>query len=558
MKIRIIKIRSLVPVLVILISSLVFYHLYVTKTNEKSPKPEVTIKPVFPSEDHSNNLSTTPSDNVNINNNKIDDASRDNQKYSSSILSNYPNIVEHQYYLLGSVNDPSFGSSWSLNKVQAPRAWDLTTGDQSITVAVIDSGFALNHEELANKWKINSSEMGSTQNGDYCWTGVSLNKQTNNCDDDQNGYIDDWRGYDFINNDNNPMSGETNPDGEATHHGTSVAGVLASTANNLKGSAGIDHNAKIMPLQIFSDNGEATSSSLVAAIEYATDNGAKVINLSLGTDTFDQPLLDAIRYAKNNGTTIIAASGNCALNDDSYCNNLAGPGRMTYPALFTETISVGSSSSNDTRSNFSSYGPELDIIAPGSLISPLPTYISSNQTSAYATASGTSFASPLVAGTASLLLSQNPNLSPDDIYNILTTSADKLSSMAYSIRTNEHGYGRLNAHKATLLALAKNELGILGSRSLSPREPARGNVWRSSSSSIGSDEYILIGCKVFITDSCSATVENGSVYRFPQLHFGKNDELQYIFIKGDSVPAGTWKVSIHNRNYATFVTNLVK
>jgi len=554
MKIRTKKLWTTTSVLVILMTGLTFYIIYLKNTDKPPANPEVTIKPIFPSEDQSTQSSNKVKTSINNTNN----VQQNIPKYSSSILSSYPKIVENRYYLLGSVNDPSFGSSWSLNKVQASRAWDLTTGDQSITIAVIDSGFALNHEELVSRWKNNTSEMGDTQSGDHCWTGISLSKQTNDCDDDQNGYIDDWRGYDFYNNDNNPMSGETNPSGDATQHGTSVAGVLASTANNLKGSAGIDQQAKIMPLQIFSDDGEATSSSLIAAIEYATDNGAKIINLSLGTDSFDQPLLDVIRYAKNNGTTVFAASGNCALNDDSYCNNLPGPGRMTYPALFSETISVGSSSSNDTRSNFSSHGPELDIVAPGSLISPLPTFTSGNQISAYATASGTSFASPLVAGTASLLLSQNPNLSPDEIHTILTMSADKLNSMAHNIRTDEYGYGRLNAHKATLLTSAKNETNLLGTRSLSPREPAIGNIWRSSSASIGNNEYILIGCRVFISDTCSATIENGTIFRFSQQQYGKNGELQYIFVRGDGAPSGTWNINIHNRNFATHLTNLTK
>ena len=118
-------------------------------------------------------------------------------------------------------------------------------------MAVIDSGFELNHEDLVNRWRSNLSESGQTQDGDNCWTGSAQDKSTNNCDDDNNGYIDDYRGYDFINNDNSPQAGTTNTSGDTVHHGTMVAGVIGATTNNNIGNSGIDQNVKILPLQIF-------------------------------------------------------------------------------------------------------------------------------------------------------------------------------------------------------------------------------------------------------------------------------------------------------------------
>ena len=519
------------------------------------PTPEVTISPSHPKPSSAGSASLALQTKSSSGG---ESSSTKTTKHNSKILSNNLGAPEMPYYLLGTVSDPAYASTWSLSTIQANRAWDLTTGSNATTVAVIDTGFALNHEELASKWQTNSGEVGTTQSGDSCWTGTPADKQTNACDDDQNGYTDDWRGYDFFYADNSPMAGEINPTGDGTQHGTSVAGVIAAAANNAKGSAGIDQQTKIMPLQVFSDNGAATTTDLVAAVEYATNNGADVINLSLGANGYDAPLLEAIRYAKNNGVVVVAASGNCALNDETFCNSLSGPGRMTYPALYSETVAVGATASNDLRASFSSYGSALDLVAPGSSITPLPTFTAQNQTSAYATASGTSFSAPLVSGVASLLLAQKPDLTPDEIEFILTESTEKPSAMYANSFTNEYGFGRLNAHRATLLTHAKTETNLLGDRDLSPREPSIGVSWRATTGTIASDESVLIGCRVFESDECAVTVENGSIYRFPQSRGTKGDPLRYIFVKGSSVPAGTWKISTHNRNNATFVTNLTR
>ena len=127
----------------------------------------------------------------------------DSTKHNSELLASNPSAIEYEYFLMATTNDPQLGSSWHLSKIQTDRAWDVTVGDEEAVVAVIDSPFALTHEDLTGKWHTNSGETGNTQNGDACWDGSAKDKSTNNCDDDENGYIDDWRGYDFINDDNN-------------------------------------------------------------------------------------------------------------------------------------------------------------------------------------------------------------------------------------------------------------------------------------------------------------------------------------------------------------------
>ncbi|MCA9343855.1 MAG: S8 family serine peptidase [Candidatus Nomurabacteria bacterium] len=476
---------------------------------------------------------------------------------TSTTLRSNPNAPQIPYYLMSDANDPYYGSNWALSKIQVNRAWDLSIGDNTKTVAVIDSGFELNHEDLVNRWRSNLGESGQTQDGDNCWTGSAQDKSTNNCDDDNNGYIDDYRGYDFINNDNSPQAGTTNTSGDAVHHGTMVAGVIGATTNNNIGNSGIDQNVKILPLQIFSDDGEAYTNSVVSAIDYATDMHVNVINLSLGSDQFDQTLLSAIQRAISNNITVVGASGNCAMNNQTFCNALSAPGRMTYPALYPEVIAVGSSTNTDQRADYSGYGPQLDVIAPGSSVGPLPVY-NNGSTNSYASGSGTSFSAPLVSGLVSILVAQNPGLTPKQVESILTESADTVPLMFNTNKTDEYGFGRINAHKATLLNLALMQDNLLGDQIDSPNQPAVGHIWRSASGSLGSDEIILIGCRIFATQSCGATIQNNGTYWLRPKSYLTRGGTQYIFAPSNSAPNGTWQVSVHNDQYANYVTSVTK
>ena len=475
----------------------------------------------------------------------------------SPSLSNSPDAPQVEYHLLGTTNDPWLNQNWAMSKVQVDRAWDLTIGSSNIAVAVIDSGFELNHQDLKNRWFTNTDESGQTSPGDFCWTGTPQDKSTNNCDDDQNGYIDDYRGYDFVNLDNEPQSGTTNPSGEATHHGSMVAGVIGATANNNAGSAGIDQSAKILPLQVFTDDGQADTSTVTAAIDYATDMGAKVINLSLGADTNDNTLRSAINRAQNNGVVVVVASGNCALNDEQMCNNLPTPGRMTYPALYPEVIAVGATDANDNRASFSSYGPQLDLVAPGSAVGPLPVY-HNGADNYYANGSGTSFSAPLVAGLASILISQNPSASISEIENTLTKSTDTTPEMNSNTFSNLYGFGRINAHKATLLALAKNQTNRLGSELTKVSLPAVGALWRAANGAVSNDEWLLFGCRTFQTDTCTITLTKGtSKYQTNSLERG--DQIRYLFVKGSAMnSSGTWTATAHNSHFASSITSITK
>jgi subtilisin family serine protease len=363
---------------------------------------------------------------------------------------------EHTYYPLLTANDPGYASNWALQKVNAPAAWNTTTGNGQTIVAVIDTGFALNHEDLRNNWFINTNETGTTQVGGRCWTGTMQNKNTNNCDDDNNGYIDDWRGWNFSEGDNNPMAGRTNPAGAGVAHGTEVAGLVGATGNNAAGITTINWNTKIMPLQVLSDDGPGFTSDVAAAIYYAVDNGADVINLSLGGSVYDPSLKSATDYAYVHNVVVVAAAGNCGTGTEPGCSGLPA-GSISYPALNDHVIAVGATTSNDQRASFSSYGPALDVVAPGSGTIVSPTWTATNDATLYSGALyGTSFASPQVASLASLIKSIRPDSSVDDMTALLLAATTKLPAMNNAAYVNEMGHGIINASNAVTVATSLN------------------------------------------------------------------------------------------------------
>jgi subtilisin family serine protease len=363
--------------------------------------------------------------------------------------------IEYPYKALRTSNDPLPQPSWAMSATKMQAAWDQHTGNGAI-IAVIDSGFALNHEDLASQWHTNSGETGFTKLGDRCWSGLAADKKTNNCDDDNNGYQDDWRGWDFVGVNNLPQAGETNPFGAGVAHGTQVAGLAGAAGNNGVGTATVSWNNKIMPLQALDDDGSGFTSSVTAAVYYAADNGASVINMSLGGEADDPTLAAAIDYAHSRGVVVVAAAGNCGTGSEQGCDP-ARPGAMAYPALNQYVIAVGATNSSNTRASFSSYGPGLDVAAPGSgtLISPM--WQSGNPTSAYATTLyGTSFASPIVASYVGLIKALRPSSSVEDIIALVNATSSKPSGMGSAVYDIQYGHGIVDADAGLRVATSLN------------------------------------------------------------------------------------------------------
>ncbi len=319
-------------------------------------------------------------------------------------------------------NDPEYSRLWGLhdstdNDIDAPEAWDLTTGSPSLVVGVIDTGVDYQHEDLAGNMWTNPVE---------CPAGMGT-CVADGIDDDGNGYIDDFYGWDFINNDNDPFDDHS--------HGTHVAGTVAAVGNNNTGTVGVNWNAQIMALKFIGSNGNGSTSDAIEAIEYATkmkrDHGVNIpiTNNSWGGGDFSQALKDAIDESRQQGMLFVAAAGNDAQNTEITPH---------YPSSYDldNIISVASTTSNDGRSSFSNYGAiSVDLGAPGSSI------YSTTPLDSYGYKSGTSMASPHVAGVAALAWATDPNATYTDVRSAILSSVDPIPSMAGVTVTG----GRLNA-----------------------------------------------------------------------------------------------------------------
>jgi len=317
-------------------------------------------------------------------------------------------------------NDPSFGSLWGLSNngsqggllnadINIEPAWALGTAT-SIVTAVIDTGVDYTHPDLASNMWTNTDEVAG-----------------NGIDDDGNGFVDDVRGWDFVNNDSDPM--------DDNGHGTHVAGTIGAVGNNGIGVTGVAWTASIMPLKFLDQSGSGSLSDAIKAIQYARVNGAKIINASWGGGGFSSALQSAITQFITSGGLFVAAAGNEATNNDV---------TPSYPANYQGVISVGASTRTDTRASFSNYGTSVDVFAPGqSILSTLP----GNR---YGSLSGTSMATPQVAGALALLWGQNPTLSANTISQALINSTDNV------LRASNSTHGRINVGAAATSLRASN------------------------------------------------------------------------------------------------------
>ncbi len=368
-----------------------------------------------------------------------------------------------QYTPTLAVNDPLEPQAY-LNLLRANELWDTTTGAASTVVAIIDSGFALEHEDLANRWHQNSGEIGAVGSEGAtpnCTSrGLPLDKSCNNLDDDGNGFIDDWRGWDFAYNDNLPNAGSVSPNGTGAGHGTAVAGMVGATGNNGIGVASLNWNTKLMPLQIFDDSGSATTAELVLAMDYAIQNGADIINLSLGSTATDLVIESLLAQAETAGVIVVAAAGNCG-GIDYAAQGCAFQGQTLYPATNSLTIAAAATDLSDARASFSSYGNRIDIAAPGSGAIKTTLYSSSNTSGAYsASIYGTSISTPVVSGMAAILRAKWPAGNPRDIRALFVDSALKTDEMLGQFYTQYLGFGRLRPLQTAQRAQACAAVGL--------------------------------------------------------------------------------------------------
>ncbi|NPB03489.1 MAG: S8 family serine peptidase [Thermotogae bacterium] len=285
-------------------------------------------------------------------------------------------------------NDPLFGAHlWGMWAIYADKAWDIIRGNSSVKVCVVDEGMDYNHEDLS---------------GNYAG------------------------GYDMVDLDSDPY-----PADASEMHGTHVAGTIGAVLNNGVGVAGVSQ-VGILSCRALA-GGSGTSEDIAACVRWCATNGAKVINMSLGSSSPSSEIQSALRFATDSvsgGVLIVAASGNDGMNG------------VYYPAAFPEALAVGAIDTLGQRASFSNYGVELELVAPGSMIASTVPF-----TDAYAYADGTSMATPHVSGVAALIFSRNPNLSADTVRAILDATAIDMGEYG---KDYFYGYGLVNAYLALL------------------------------------------------------------------------------------------------------------
>lgn len=322
----------------------------------------------------------------------------------SRLLRN-PNVLyaepERVREIAATPNDPQLSRQWGVSKIQAQSGWNISRGSQNVKIAIVDTGVDYNHPDLK-----------------YRYAG----------------------GYDFVDNDPYPR--------DDVGHGTHVAGIAAASGNNGIGIAGTGWHTRILAVRSLGQNG-GTDATVSKGIIWAVNQGASVINLSLGGYGYSQTLADAVAYAQRKGALVVAAAGNDAVSLKS------------YPAALPGVIGVAASTTSDTDAYFSNYGDYIDISAPGvGIYSTMPTYgVSMNSMGYarnYAYVDGTSMASPFVAGAAAVIKAKYPAMTAGQIWGRLKVGANDVGTKGYDQYT---GYGRLNLFRS--LAIPGQAYGML-------------------------------------------------------------------------------------------------
>ncbi len=326
-------------------------------------------------------------------------------------------------------------------QIGAEKAWDYNTGSKRVTVAIIDTGADIWNDDIeANIWT-NPYEISG-----------------NGFDDDNNGYVDDVHGWNFIENNNNVRTSvlDNVSDPDAISHGTLIAGLVGAVGNNKKSGTGMNWQVQIMPLRAVDSSGGGYLSNVVKAVRYAIDNGADVISLSVVGDQTDSRIRNILYEAYKKGIVVVAAAGNGQVAGDGDLDK-----KPLYPVCLDQgqeenwILGVSSVDNGDHLSKFANYGGCVDLVAPGQNI-----YSTERYAPLYGFLNefggpwqGTSFAVPLVAGAAALLKAQRPDWGAKEIIATLLANADNVDVQNPKFK-GKLGYGRLNIGRAMEVAAA--------------------------------------------------------------------------------------------------------
>jgi thermitase len=340
---------------------------------------------------------------------------------SASLAATIPNDPYFKYqwplYNDGTFTTPYYPTVKARADMKTTLAWEIEQGDSNIVVAIIDGGCKMDHPEFAGRFWVNKDEIPG-----------------NGIDDDNNGFIDDVHGWNFLDSNNNL----DDQDG----HGTSMAGIIGANANNGIGYTGVDWKCKLMILKITSPDSLIRSSRVAKAVNYAIAHKANVINLSISFGSEGTALKQSILQAIISGLVFVSGSGNSGIDS------------LDFPANMPEVISVGSSNPDDTwsrefpqGSGGSNYGPNLDVVAPGNCVRDMNPLLANEYSEL---ASGTSISTAYVSGLAALLLAQDPRRTPAQITRLICLSSDDQVGNPSEDTPGwdkYHGWGRINMYR---------------------------------------------------------------------------------------------------------------
>jgi predicted CXXCH cytochrome family protein len=319
-----------------------------------------------------------------------------------------PNYIARVYLV---PDDPYWSRQSYLLNIQAPQAWEVTTGASEVVIAAVDTGVDAGHPDLAARIWNNPGEMGSDVAGN--------DKRTNGLDDDGNGYTDDWMGWNTV-----AGTGDVRDD---HGHGTHIAGIAAADTDNAEGIAGVAWHARIMPVKALNSAGFGTYLQVAEGIVYAADQGAQIINLSFGSSQPSAVLEAAVNDARTRGSLVVAAAGN------------SGSSTTHYPAAYRSVISVGAIDADDQLASFSTFGETMDLVAPG--VDIYSAYAGGGYTQYF----GTSLAAAHVSGVAALLFSLPQFGTPAQVQDALLATALDLGDPG---RDPTYGAGLVQAYDA--------------------------------------------------------------------------------------------------------------
>jgi thermitase len=340
------------------------------------------------------------------------DVAADRMAYVLAQVARDPNVlaVEQDRRVQAAMepNDTYWSRQWGPLKIGAPAAWDKMVGRSDIVIAILDTGADVDHADLAGQLWVNPGEVPG-----------------NSLDDDGNGQVDDIHGWQFTHDaDENPYQSDNIDDDHG--HGTHVTGIAVAQGNNERGIAGLAWGCRAMIVKVLDENGDGWYSDVADGVVYAVDNGARIVNLSLGGADESSVMEDAVQYAQARGALVVAAAGNSG-------------SAVLYPAAYDGALAVAASDANDRWATYSCSGPEVELAAPGSSI--YSTCIGDR----YCYKSGTSMATPHVSGLAALIWSGYYTYTAAQVRQRMIDTAQDIESPGWDPYS---GWGRIDAREA--------------------------------------------------------------------------------------------------------------